>query len=251
MHTTKVLRSVDFHYWQVEQDGLVQVDFDTFCPHYHAQDRIGVVSPSLEAGVLHTGYALLALTTTFYDGLRARSTDFFDYPQHFAFLDVTEEGVYTQGRRLQLDLETLGGPWGALDVWPDSNWILASGSVGGMLKKVFDWQINRLFWPEDFMPSAHSASLPSYVRAILSARLKTVYYYNTRRPNLEIHVAPPVADMVQRGIARLPHVPGASMASLPLHHAALSTDGDLPYIECYRQVNVQDFLTVMAAVLCQ
>ena len=244
MHTTKVLRSVDFSYEHVASNGQhTPVDFAAFCPQYHVQDRIGVVVPRLDTGVYETGYALLALTTAFYDVLRQHTASFFDYPHHFAFLDVNEDGVATHGRRIPLALETLGGPWGALDVWPESNWILASGTVAGMLKKVFDWQINRLFWPEDFLPSPGAAAFPDYVRKILRSRLKTVYYYNTAHPTLGIRVTPSVEELLQRSIARLPEVPGETT---PVASDMTSgRDTSFPYGRCYRQVPVQDFMTTM------
>jgi hypothetical protein len=74
------------------------------------------VAPYLEEGVLQTGYALLALTTAFYDVLRARTAEFFDYPHHFALLDVNDAGVRTRAGRLPLPQAALGSPWGALDV---------------------------------------------------------------------------------------------------------------------------------------
>jgi hypothetical protein len=219
------------------------VDFATFCPQYHPQDRIGVVVPRLDLGVYETGYALLALTTAFYDVLRQRTASFFDYPHHFAFLDVNEDGVATHGQRVQLPLETLGGPWGALDVWPESNWILASGTVAGLLKKVFDWQINRLFWPEDFLPAPGAAVFPDYMRKILHARLKTVYYYHTSHPTLKIHVTQPVEELLQRSLARLPAMPGGT-TPVTADMTPVS-DTSFPYCRCYRQVPVQDFMTTM------
>jgi hypothetical protein len=244
MHTTKVLRAVDFQYWHTAPDGpRTPGDFAAFCPQYHAQDRVGVVVPGLDTGVYQTGYALLALTTAFYDVLRQGPTPFFDYPHHFAFLDVNADGVATHGQRVQLSLEALGSPWGALDVWPESNWIFAPGSVSGMLKKVFDWQINRLFWPENFLPGADEASFPDYVRQLLRARLKTVYYYNTAHPTLEIHVTQPVEDMLQRSRSRLPLVPdGTPQASWDTPPLPETT---FPYLRGYRHVPVQEFLRTM------
>jgi hypothetical protein len=244
MHTTTVLCSRDFQYWQIaSNDQPILGDFAACWPHYHHQDRIGVVAPCLATGICQTGYALLALTTAFYDVLRQQSPTFYDYPHHFAFLDVNDDGVSTAGRRVQLDLAAVGSPWGALDVWPESNWIVASGTVDGMLKKVFDWQINHLFWPEAFMPGPRAAALPDYVRKLLAARLKTVSYYNTTCPTLELRVSPPVEAMRQRSIGRLPQVPDtlavASWAATP------SPDTRFPYLGRYRQVRVQDFLTAM------
>ena len=113
-----------------------------------------------------------------------------------------------------------------------------------MLKKIFDWQINRLFWPEDFMPSSNEADFPDYMRKILKTRLKTVYYYNTSHPTLELRVSQPVAALLQRSIARLPQAPNGLEAA-PAPDTALSCDTDFPYTGGYRHVRVQDFLTAM------
>jgi hypothetical protein len=112
-----------------------------------------------------------------------------------------------------------------------------------MLKKVFAWQINHLFWPEDFMPGSSEAAFPDYVRKLLDARLKTVYYYNTACPTLELRVSPPVAEMRQRSIKRLPQVP-ANIAS-EAWDATPAPDTQFPCLGRYRQVCVQDFLTAM------
>jgi hypothetical protein len=242
MHTSKVLKSSDFQYWRLDIDKPVKVEFNAFCPNYHELDRVGVVSPQLEDGLLYTGYALLALTTAFYDVLRSRLTDFFDYPQHFAFIDVNREGVCTRGGRLPLDKQAMGAPWGGLDVWPDSNWITTSGDVMGVMKKVFDFQINRLFWPQDFKPSQDEVLLPAYVRDMLRARLKAVYYYRSTSPNLEIRVSQPVEDIVQKSIARVPKVEGTTPGQIQPNRATQSGEDKFAYIERYQQVNVTDFL---------
>lgn len=108
---------------------------------------------------------------------------------------------------------------------------------------MFDWQINRLFWPEAFLPRPGEAAFPDYIRKIFSARLKTVYYYNTAHPTLEIRVTPPVEAMLQRSMSRLPEVPdGITLVAsdtVPVH------DTTVPYLRRYRQVSVQDFLTAM------
>jgi hypothetical protein len=244
MHTSTVLCSSDFQYWQIaSNDQKTMSDFAACWPRYHHQDRIGVVAPCLDAGIYHTGYALLALATAFYDVLRQQSSAFFDYPHHFAFLDANDDGVYTTGRRVPLDLAALGSPWGALDVWPESNWIVAAGTVDSMLNKVFAWQINHLFWPEDFMPGPGEAAFPDYVRKLLATRLKTVTYYNTACPTLELRVSPPVEEMRQRSIGRLPQAPDpistGPWGAMPSH------DARFPYLGRYRQVHVQDFLTAM------
>lgn len=249
MHTSHLLQSGDFQYWQREQDSLVQADFEACFPDYQSMDRIGVVSPHLEDGVSHVPYALLAATTKFYDGLRARGGDFFDYPHHFAFCDVSVEGVATQHGRFRLDNgnAVLGGPWAGLDVWPESQWIPASGSVEGMLQVVFDRQINCLFWPESLMPNTAIEPFPVYVKPLLEARLKTVYYYNAAHPDVEIHVNQTVENLVRdKSFTRLPDTVRDAVLAQRDAVAVSSTESRFPYIERYRRVSVDAFLADMA-----
>lgn len=246
MHTSHILQSNDFQYWQREQDALVQVDFDACFPDYHRVDRIGVVSPHLEDGALHTRYALLAATTTFYDRLRARGGEFFDYPHHFAFCDVTTEGVATRRGRVSLDAGTFGA-WSGLDVWPESQWIRASGRVESMLQHVFAWQINCLFWPESFMPATDTEPLPVYVQPLLAARLKTVYYYAAADPDVEIRVNATVDDLVrEKSVARLPECVRAAMLADSAAPVVPPTASPFPFVERYRRVSVETFLADMA-----
>ena len=271
MHTSQALRSSHFEYRSPESGG--RVAFSAFCAGYHEQDRVGVVSPHLEDGVLHTAYALLALTTAFYDVQRAGGSDFFIYPQHFAFIGQgpptastprAENGRAETGRAdtvgiatragcldLTLDEAGIGGAWAWLDVWPQSNWFTAPAAPTAMLKKVFDLHINRLFWPQDFTPDrpqeretengdTKHAALPDYARRMLRTRLKSVYYYNTSAPTVEICAAPPAVEIVQTSIERLP----------PPVQKTLAQDAQPPRPsghESYRQVDVDDFLADMEA----
>lgn len=233
MHTSTKLRSADFQYRRLEASGSVPSDFQSLFPGYHAQDRIGVVSLRVEEGVLYTGYTLLALTTAFYDVLRARGTAFFDYPQHFALFDSDT---------VTLPARLVGETWGNLDVWPDSNWLTAPGTVPGMLRKVFDLQINRLFWPEGFLPDSVETPLPAYMRAMMRSRLKAVYFYATEAPTMEIRAAAPVEAVMQYSLSRLPDVPQQAA-----HRAQGAGAESHPYLQRLRQVSGGDFLARMDA----
>ena len=282
MHTSQQLRSSHFEYRRPGADG--RVAFNAFCAEYHDQDRFCVVSPRLEDGVLHTAYALLALTTAFYDVQRAAGSDFFIYPQHFAIIgqDPSEAsrtrdpsglradfalsrrhlsafgeaqtiGIATGAGCLDLTLDEagIGGAWAWLDVWPASNWFTAPVTPTAMLKKVFDLHINRLFWPQNFTPkcrlerateNGESAypPLPDYARRILKTRLKSVYYYNTSAPTVEICAAQPAVDIVQLSLDRLPEAV----------RQTLDQDAHPPRPpghESYRQVGVDEFLEDMEA----
>ena len=244
MHTSTLLKSSDFQYWRLAEDDPISIDFGAFCPDYHELDRVGVISPYLEDGVCHTGDALLALTTAFYDILRSRETDFFDYPQHFAFIGTSEDAVHTRGEKLPID--QIGMGWGNLDVWPDSKWIAAPRNTTGMLKKIFDFQINRLFLPQDFKQDSDESPLPAYARKMLRTRLKTVYYYNTLIPNVEIRASQQVADLVQKSIAQFPNVESTSESQAQGPKVGQPAQSSFPSVERYRQVSVDDFLEDMA-----
>ena len=112
MHTSTLLKSSDFQYWRLTDDRRISADFGTFCPDYHELDRVGVISPCFEDGILYTGDALLALTTAFYDVLRSQGTDFFDYPQHFAFIGTPEVlSTHTASEYRSIRLAPAGEIW--------------------------------------------------------------------------------------------------------------------------------------------
>ena len=83
MHTSSILTASDFTYRSITREQTEVCDFSAFCPAYNEQDRVGVVTLHPEDGIRHCGIALLAITTCFYDTLRSRYDEFFDYPQHF------------------------------------------------------------------------------------------------------------------------------------------------------------------------
>ena len=236
MHTSTRLCADDFQFWRHDPTGRQPADFATFCPDYHELDRIGVVSPTLETGVHHTSYALLALTTAFYDRLRARGTDFFDYPQHFAFVGAANGHICTGQGPLPPDTPKLWDAWSWLDVWPANKWVPTSLTATAMIQRVFDYQINRLFWPRGLQPGPEEPTLPSYVWQMLSTRLKAVYYYGDLEPNqpvsavesIEVCAKPGVATLVQESFDRLPAI------SSSIHFLRTS--------QVYESVSVEEFL---------
>jgi len=236
MHTSTRLASADFQFFRHDPTGAQAITFADFCPDYHELDRIAVVSPTLEAGVYQTSYALLALTTAFYDRLRARGGDFFDYPQHFAFVGAEGDSVCTGNGPLPLTTPKLWDAWSWLDVWPANKWVTAPVTVTGMVQRLFDYQINRCFWPRSLQPKEHEAALPTYVGKMLRTRLKVVYYYddtNAMQPlpvgdQITARIAPTGSCIVQESLDRLPSVVPSTEAPL--------TD------QAYERVSVDAFL---------
>ncbi len=242
MHTSRRLISSNFQFWQQTSSGAQPVDLALFCPNYHEQDRVGVVSLRLEDGVLQTSYALLALTTAFYDQLRARSTDFFDYPQHFAFVGAEGASVRVGEGLLPLNREKLWDAWSWLDVWPDAKWVPAPATASGMLQRVFEYQINRIFWPRTLKPGPNETPLPSYAWQMLKTSLKAVYYYGesygedaqvTVGEQVEIRVMPEIDEVVQESLDRLP---------APVDVTAVQRART---VQSYERVGIDEFLEAM------
>ncbi len=243
MHTSSCLQMENFQFWQHRAQGSTVRDFTTFCPDYHALDRVSVVSPTLEAGVLHTSHALLALTTAFYDSLRTRSTDFFDYPQHFAFVGASGADVHSGRGLLPPETPKLWHAWSWLDVWPDAKWVATPATASDMLRRVFDYQINRVFWPRSLKPGSNETPLPAYAWKMLRTHVKAVYYYDNTADNTAQNTQSPRADRVEIRLA--PAVDAVVQESCALLPAGLATGQTTPNSQCYEPVDVDAFLATM------
>lgn len=243
MHTSKLLQASDFGYRRRGATGWSNVDLTAVCPDYHPQDRVGVVSLYLEDGIRHAGAALLALVTAFYDALRARGGEFYDYPQHFALLAVEEGQVRTREGPWPFDATTVARPWGHLDVWPESNWIASGGSAAAMLRKLCDLHLQRVFWPAGLRHSGNEPPLPDSLRRMLLTRLKTAYFYGAADADAEIRVTPAAEQLLRNSLARLPRLAGAAEEVPPVDPP---TDGTpFTYAEQYHQVTADEFLATV------
>lgn len=203
MHTSDVLTASDFSYFQREGEAWVPASFATLFPNYHELDRIGVVAPDGDQGLLATGATLLALTTAFYDQYRQRGGKFFDYPHHFALLG--ERADFTiESEKLSAETgEQLERTWGNLDVWPETNWWFTPPTATEMLRLAFSLQINRLFWPAWLFPGPDEAWLPSHVRKMLGSRLKSVHLYGSENPQVAVLASPHAQAILERSVAHL------------------------------------------------
>jgi hypothetical protein len=232
MHTSTLLTSADFAYGRGEAGDDTPADFAALFPDYHELDRVGVVSPNLEDGVLFTGASLLALTTAFYDVQRAKGGEFFNYPQHFALIGGAGDRVWTRQGLVPRTEPLLGYTYGNLDVWPDTNWIVAPPTAAGMLQQVFALQINRLFWPESLVSDGSGPPLPDYARSLLRSRLKSVVLYGTTSPTTGIRALPRAMDVLTKSRNKLPgNVPPCTLHDLDALH----------------QIPTDEFLAMMTA----
>lgn len=241
MHTSKALKRSDYRIYQCDGGERNEVSFESFYPDYERTDRVVVVSPMLEDGVVNTGYTLLAITAEFYGSLWKEKEDFYAYPYHFGIFDVNQEGVAIDQTRMPIS-EDVFGAWSWLDVWPQSQWLHSEGDVVSMLESVFSSQAQCVFWPEDFFLSSEAVrKLPCYVRPLLESRLKCVYLYNSEQPNFEIHVSESVELMVENECrSRFP-------SRLAGRYSARPSGGDTshPYMDALRRIEVSEFLQLM------
>lgn len=216
MHTSVNLHSEHFHFRRITADGGDHISFDDFMPGYHQNDRVAVVSPHVEDGVLFTGAAVLAIATRFYDICRAERSDFFIYPQTFCILDENDQGIMTQRGRLPMTREVMW-PWLNLDVWPDCKWLTSDCANTTILRTIFDYQINRVFWPEELTIGFEESATFEHLDDLLKSQIKSIHLYNCASPSLMLHtdsVADEYLDQCMKNIAASTE-PGSDTVSRP------------------------------------
>ena len=238
MHTSTQLNTDHFEYFRLLPDaaGRLPTGFESFCPNYHSQDRLGIVSSPFEAAVRHTPVAVLAWTTAFYDALRARGGEFFNYPQHYAFYPVTGESVITEtGPRPAEDVAI--GCWGHLDVWPGCKQVATPATVGGIVKSLFEYDVNRVLWPAGLLATGEPPQINHNFRKMLRTRLKGVYLYNSDRPTIEIVAAEPPAKLARQ-----------TQAQAGIADGIEGSEPAADYVEALEQIEVDAFLEMLGPV---
>ena len=240
MHTSARITQSDFVYRRRQDSKSEVLSFSEAYPDYHPLDRVGLVSPRLEDGVFGLAAAVLGLATGFYDCLRSKGDEFFNYPQHHAFIGGRESRVHTRNGDKDLSIPEMGSAWGWLDVWPETNWHLCPATPEDMLEAVFRHQVNRVFWPASFMPGEVDNPLSHYAYKLLSGRLKSVWYYDCEDGNLEVLASGSAADVIRESLERLPR------GGAETYHEAEATSRS--WIENrFKLVEPQAFLEDMSA----
>ena len=145
-------------------------------------------------------------------------TDFFDYPQHFAFIGASEGVVHTH-RTEKLPMDRIGTGWGNLDVWPDSKWIpTPSKRRSGILEKGFRFSDQSTVLAARFQAGLRKNSSSPPMRVRCSALGLKLFTTTIRRiPNVEIRGSQQVADLVQRSTT-----PNSLSAGSEVEHPAQS-----------------------------
>lgn len=211
MHTSTILRS---HHFRIVDEAAEPCDV---VAGLTAQDRLGIVSPRYEDGILGASAAILAFITAFYDIQRARQQEtgepFFIYADYFAFLFGDAAGV--RGRIAPAPLASgIGEAYGQLDVWPDDKWVVA-GNAGDLWAQVRARDITHLLLP--LHPAGEIGPIPDVVAAGLKATYR--YLMPDERPTggrvIRIELTAEPLGVIAESISRLP-------AESPAHGAPLA-----------------------------
>ena len=177
MHTSKKISLNDFFIF--DENKSVEIDFDSFCPNYHSRDRIAIVNPFCNEGLLGGSRTIFAFTAAFYESLRSKQKSFFNYPQHFTLFIGGENPIPEKDCK----------PWTMLDVWPDSQWLHCENNVNSIMQTLFKLQVNRIIWPSEWKPTDSLKKLSDSLQKILLNRIDNVFYYNSKTSETRISIS--------------------------------------------------------------
>ena len=151
MHSSRELTSAMFAYTVA---GRPAAFADVF-PGFDGRDRLGVVVRT-PGGALGASVLVLAAVTACYDLERARSADFFRYPDYYLF---------HVGQPV--------GPYAMLDIWPDHKEVaVPAGDPEALLRAINDRAVTRLLI-EDGRPAPRPSGAPPWPASGCATRWRT------------------------------------------------------------------------------
>jgi hypothetical protein len=223
MHSSRELRSSAF---DVRIDGAGATLADVL-EGFDAADRVGAVARRPCAVVGCSGL-LLAAITAFYDVQRARSEDFFVYPDYF---------VFHVGRRL--------GRHNRLDIWPPHKEVVVADEPEELLRAINDRGITRML-VEDGAPGDGGFARETLASA--HGRVRTAIAYaatgRVRDPDVAIASNDVAETYVEGVLAQSEEVPAADRERLAAARADLREDGRP--VETYRRIGLDEALGLLA-----
>jgi hypothetical protein len=187
-------------------------------PGFDDQDRVGVVVRK-PCGAVGASALVLACVTAFYDVQRARSDEFFIYPDYFFF---------HLGERL--------GDHGMLDVWPDHKEVVVPDEPEQILRAINDRGITRLL-VEDGDPGSPEFERQSLASA--ESRIVTALAYCADGRVARADVTAAGNDVTDSYVAAV-----LEHAGLPSDRCRFRDDGR--FVESYRRITLAEALTLLA-----
>ncbi len=190
MHTSRALSSGDF---EIQANGG-QVTIDDLLPGFDEHARLGIVV-TRDGGAAGASTLILAAVTAFYDRLRAIGTEFFAYPDFFAF-HVAGTGSHPPGLR-------------KLDVFPEHKEPMVPDEAEEILRAINDRAITHLLVPE----RATSGPLGRETRHSAQRRIRAAIAYSpdgrVARSDVAITAAPQAEEFVTAMLGRPRDLAGA------------------------------------------
>ena len=223
MHSSRDLTSAMFAYTVA---GRPAAFADVF-PGFDGRDRLGVVVRT-PGGALGASVLVLAAVTACYDLERARSADFFRYPDYYLF-----------------HVGPPVGPYAMLDIWPDHKEVaVPAGDPEALLRAINDRAVTRLLI-EDGPPGA--AAFGRATLASVGLRDALAYAPGGRARGADVAVTGNAATerYVAAVIDEAQPLADEGRAGLRARRAALR-EGGVP-VERYRRLAVGDALALLAA----
>lgn len=245
MHSSTELDSRSFEV----QVGDAPASIDDLLPGFDERDRLGVVVRE-PLGAIGASTLLLAAVTAFYDIQRAKSKDFFIYPDNFTF---------HLGRR--------HGDHSMLEVWPGHKEVIVTDDAEELLRAINDRAITRMLVPDgepakvrfdrETLASAKNriASAFAYSPAGRVARADVTiagnevsesYVNAVLDPDDLVRMIGDAADTYAQAVAsRADEVPKEVRSRLRAQRAGVLEDGRP--VETYRRLTLDEALALLGA----
>ena len=152
MHTSEELAAPDFEY---RSDGK-PVPRGEVMPTITPEDRVGIVMGTGAEGI-GAGNFVLSCVTVFYDRLRARKGDFFEYPNYYTFQATSNPADYRM-----------------LDIYPDHKNVAIEPDAERLVRALNDRAISILLVPGN---TARSTDIEDITRRSAERRIDHCFEY--------------------------------------------------------------------------
>ena len=198
-----------------------QAELADVFPGFQWSDRLGVVvrSPCSGDGA---SALILAAVTGFYEQQRARSDDFFIYPDYFVFHVGTRHGDH-----------------GMLDVWPDHKEVTVPDDAEALLQAINDRGITRLVVENG---AARQPELSRHTRESAESRIVSALVFGDL----------PDGDIEVRGNAVTESyvddvLDASTMVPAEVRESIRAARRDGPATETYRRITLEQAFALLAA----
>jgi hypothetical protein len=221
VHTSRDLSSADFRITVSGRPATV----DAVLPGFDEHDRLGVVITE-DWGAAGASTLILAAVTAFYDRLRATESEFFAYPDYFAFHVGAHRGTLRK-----------------LDVFPDHKEVVVAAEPEALTRAINDRAITRLLVPDRAVPPA-GTGIAADTRHSARRRIRTALAYSATGRVV-------AADVAIAGSAQTEAYVGAMLepAGAPQRPArgGLADPGGRP-VESFRRLSIDAALALLETV---